>query len=118
MSKLRPECGKARPGDGTTHVPDDTAIFLILSSVNKRRSLLYGRLHDGQGNHCAMGAFWTDNPRLTVSESLVDEVAAVNDSVQPGQAGTAKERWKKVVSWLRWKRRVLANTTVVARVER
>lgn len=116
MSKLRPECGTARPGDGYTHVPTDTALYLILNSVNRRRGLIHGRLHDGYGGHCAMGAFWTDNPHLTVDGSLVDEVASVNDSIPPGS--TPKERWKKVVSWLRWKKRVLANTTVVARVDK
>jgi len=37
---------------------------------------------------------------------LIDEVATVNDSL-PKNA-TPKERWKKVMSWLRWKIRVMA----------
>ena len=36
----------------------------------------------------------------------IDEVAAVNDSVPP--SASAKERWKKVMGWLRWKMKVLA----------
>ena len=103
MSKLRPECGTStKPA-----LPDDTALFLIKSSVAKRRELIYGRLHDGRGNHCAMGAFWEDNPKAILHESLIDEVAAVNDSVPP--SATAKERWKKVNSWLRFKIASLRN---------
>jgi hypothetical protein len=96
MSKLRPECG-------TSHepaMPDDTAIFLIRDSVAKRKGLIHGRLHSREG-HCAIGAFWQDNPKATLRSSLIDEVAAVNDSVPP--TATAQERWKKVNSWLRFK---------------
>lgn len=102
MSKLRPECGNStRPA-----IADDTALYLIRDSVAKRRSLIHGRLHDNKGHHCAMGAFWTDNPGATVHARLVDEVAAVNDSIPP--SATPRERWKKVNSWLRWKLKVLA----------
>ncbi len=97
MSKLRPECSKST-GNA---LPDDTALFLIRDSVARRRGLIAGRLHDGKGQHCAMGAFWTDNPDAIVHSHLTDEVAAVNDSL-PSTA-TAKERWKKVNSWLRFK---------------
>lgn len=51
-----------------------------------------------------MGAFWDDNPRLSVNATLIEEVAAVNDSIPP--SATPKERWKKVTSWLRWKLRM------------
>ncbi len=104
MSKLRPECKTAYGG---TVLPDDTALYLIRDSVARRHALIYGRLHDGKGHHCAMGAFWTDNPDALVSSELVDEVAAVNDSIPP--SASAKERWKKVNGWLRWKLQVLAN---------
>jgi hypothetical protein len=96
-SKLRPECGS---GNGVA-LPEDTALYLIRDAVNRRRSLAYGRLHDKDGRSCAMGAFWDDNPKLTVSWKLLDEVAAVNDSLPP--TATPKERWKKVQSWLRFK---------------
>ncbi len=102
MSKLRPEC---KDSTGTA-LPDDTALFLIRNSVAKRRSLIYGRLHDGQGAHCAIGAFWADNPNTTLHSSLIDEVAAVNDSIPP--TATPHERWKKVNSWLRFKIATLA----------
>lgn len=102
MSKLRPECGvSSRPA-----LPDDTALYLIRDSVSRRRTLIYGKLHDGKGHHCAIGAFWTDNPNVTLNTSLVDEVAAVNDSIP--KSATPQERWKKVQSWLRFKINVLA----------
>ncbi len=101
MSKLRPECSKAS-GDA---ISDETALFLIRDSVARRRLLIRGRLHDGKGHHCAMGAFWTDNPNAIVHSALTDEVAAVNDSLPP--TASAKERWKKVNSWLRFKIAVL-----------
>lgn len=101
MSKLRPECGNSsKPA-----LPNDTALYLIAASVAKRRSLIHGKLHAG-GKHCAMGAFWTDNPRATLQTALIDEVAAVNDSVPP--SATPKERWQRVHSWLRWKIKVMA----------
>ena len=103
MSLLRRECGNSKD----PALSDETALYLIRDSVAKRRSLIYGRLHDGQGGHCAIGAFWEDNPHCTITSRLIDEVAAVNDSVP--QTATAHERWKKVNSWLRWKLRVLAN---------
>jgi len=48
-----------------------------------------------------MGAFWEDNPKAVVWDSLIDEVAAVNDSLP--LSATPKERWKKVNEWLRFK---------------
>lgn len=102
MSRLRPECGSSNKPALT----DETALYLIRDAVAKRRSLIYGRLDDGNGNYCAMGAFWEDNPEAVVYDRLLNEVASVNDSVPPSE--TAHKRWKKVNSWLRWRLRVLA----------
>ncbi len=103
MTNLRPECC-----DSTERaIPDDTALFLIRDAVARRRVLIHGRLHDGRGKHCALGAFWTDNPGASLHNSLIDEVAAVNDSAPRG--ATPKARWQKVNEWLRWKIKVLAN---------
>lgn len=102
MSNLRPECGTSNE----PAISDDTALYLIRDSIAKRRTLIHGKLHDGRGHHCAIGAFWADNPKATLRSSLIDEVAAVNDSVPP--TATPQERWKKVNSWLRWKLRVMA----------
>lgn len=97
MSKLRPETRESI----WEALPYDTALFLIRDSIAKRKELIYGRLRDGHGGHCAIGSFWADNPGITLNSSLVDEVAAVNDSV-PATA-SPRERWKKVNSWLRFK---------------
>lgn len=102
-TQLRSECGTAF---GAHAIPYDTALFLIRDSVAKRRTLIYGRLHDQRGGHCAIGAFWEDNPEVALNPNLIDEVAAVNDSVPP--SATPQERWKKVMGWLRWKVKVLA----------
>jgi hypothetical protein len=104
MSRFRPEC---KSSTGGTAMPDDTALFLIHKSVNKRRSLIFGKLHDGLGGHCAIGAFWKDHPGTTLHAALIDEVAAVNDSVPP--SATPKERWKTVSGWLRFKIAALTN---------
>ena len=103
MSSLRPETKSVW---GETALPNDTALFLIRDAVSRRRVLIHGRLHDGHGRHCAIGAFWTDNPKAVLPSSLIEEVAAVNDSLPP--TATTKERWKKVNEWLRWKIKVLA----------
>lgn len=97
MSKLRPECGTTNQ----PAVPYDTALYLIRDAIARRKILIHGRLHDGKGNHCAIGAFWEDNPRAALHSSLIDEVATVNDSIPP--TATPQERWKKVNSWIRWK---------------
>lgn len=98
MTKLRRELVSAR---NEVALPDDTALFLIRDSVASRRALIYGHLDDEAGEHCAIGAFFADNPRAVLHSSLIDEVAAVNDSVPP--SATPQERWKKVNSWLRFK---------------
>lgn len=99
MSRLRPECGTA--SDNSRTLPRDTTLFLIRDAVAHRRSLIYGRLRDGKGGTCAMGAFWADNPGVTVPSDLVDEVAAVNDSVPKNALPSV--RWRKVNEWLRFK---------------
>lgn len=102
MSRLRRECSNStKPA-----LPDDTALFLIRDAVARRRSLIHGRLDGPNNSHCAIGAFWEDNPGKTLKSSLIDEVAAVNDSVPP--TASTRERWKKVNEWLRWKVKVLA----------
>jgi len=108
MSKLRPECSNST----STAMPDDTALFLIRQSVLRRRELIYGRLDDHLGGNCAIGCFWKDNPKVTLRCSLIDEVAAVNDSVPP--SATPKERWRKVNSWLRFKIASLTKKQVAA----
>lgn len=102
MSKLRPECSNGKPGSA---LPRNTLIYMIAKPVLRRRTLTHGKLDDDKGGHCAMGCFWDDNPGLSVPTDLIDEIAAVNDSI-PFGAGP-KKRWKEVTSWLRWKLRVI-----------
>lgn len=103
MSRLRTECvTSTRPA-----LPKDTSLFLIRDSVARRRSLIYGRL-DGPGNsHCAIGCFFADNPDASLSTALIDEVAAVNDSVP--LTATPYQRWRKVNEWLRFKVKAVRN---------
>jgi hypothetical protein len=102
---LRPELCR-RTGPAGIAVPRDTALFLIRDAVERRSGLIHGQLDGRNGMHCALGAFWEDNPKLTMDWAVVEEVAAVNDSLGP--QATAKARWQKVMSWLRWKTRVMA----------
>ncbi len=106
MSKLRPETTASRE----KAIPYDTALYLIKESVERRSDLIYGKLHDKLGGHCAIGCFWTDNPKAVLSTDLIDEVAAVNDSV-PFTA-SSKERWKVVSGWLRWKIRGMSGNRI------
>lgn len=96
MSKLRPECGTTtKPAIGYR-----TALTRIYWAVKSRRSLIHGKLHDDNGRHCAIGAFWTDNSDV-LPGGLVDEVAAVNDSIPP--TALPSERRRHVLKWLEWK---------------
>ncbi len=101
MSNLRPELKTTYSGNA---LPDDTALFLIRDSVARRRILIHGRLHRGN-RHCAIGAFFSDNPNAILHSLLIDEVAAVNDSMPNA---TQQQRWKKVNEWLRWKIKTMA----------
>ncbi len=82
------------------------ALYMIRDSVRRRDRLIHGRLHDGKGAHCAIGSFFTDNPKLALNTDLIDEVAAYNDSI-PAHA-SPKERRRKVLAWLNFKLRALA----------
>jgi hypothetical protein len=87
-------------------LPDHTVLFLVKYAVDHVDELIFGRLKDGKGGHCAMGAFWKENPGAVVNSRVIDEVAAVNDSVGPSRS--PKARWKIVRSYLRWRLRVLS----------
>lgn len=111
MSHLRPECANPTRGDPPA-LPDVTALFLIRDAVARRRSLIYGRLHDGLGGHCAIGCFWEDNPKAVLHSSLIDEVSAVNDSIP--RSASPHTRWKKVNEWLRFRVATLKNPSRAA----
>lgn len=95
MSKLRPETHTSL----NPSVSDGTAYLMILSAVRAQSGLIHGRLHH-RGEHCAIGSFFAVNPRVSLPMSLIDEVAAVNDSVP---TLTEKQRKAHVAKWLRWK---------------
>lgn len=71
---------------------------MIRDSVERRSGLIHGKLWDGQGGFCAIGAFFEDNPKLSLQNGLIDEVAAYNDSIPKGVG--AYERRNKVLRWL------------------
>lgn len=96
MSKLRPECQST----SEAKIPDETVLFLVKQAIGQREGLIHGRLDDPNGGHCAMGCFWEDHPKAAVSMNLIDEIAAVNDSMPKA---SPKMRWKMVNSWLRMK---------------
>ena len=95
MSKLRPTLGTST----NPTAPLDTALYLIQQSVLRRDGLLHGKLDDGQGHFCAIGCLFEDH-RLVIETRLVDEVAAVNDSMPRVNMVTRRRR---VLDWLNWK---------------
>lgn len=96
MSLLRPECSTS----SKEKLPDQVVLRRVYDAVRKRRTLAYGKL-DAADGHCAMGCFWDDNPGTVVATKVLDQVAAVNDSVPP--TATRSERRKHVMRWLEWK---------------
>lgn len=77
-----------------------TAYLMILQAVKHAPGLIHGKLHDGGGAYCAIGSYFETNNRTALPSDLVDEVAAVNDSV-PHM--TKRQRKLYVAKWLRWK---------------
>lgn len=96
MSKLR----QMRPADPSTPcMSNGTAYYMILSAVQQQRWLIHGTLHD-HDEYCAIGSYFEVNKRTCLPMTLVDEVAAVNDSV-PHLSN--RQRKLHVARWLRWK---------------
>lgn len=97
MSNLRPTLCDADPA--TPCMRNGTAYLMILSSVQQARGLVHGHLHSG-GASCAIGRYFDVNKRTSLPNDLIDEVAAVNDSVPHL---TQRGRKLHVERWLRWK---------------
>lgn len=76
-----------------------TAYLMILSAVEAQRGLIHGKLKDGQGAYCAIGSYFNIN-RVALGPGIVDEVAAVNDSVP---AYSPARRKAYVRRWLKWR---------------
>lgn len=100
MSELRPELSR---GSTQPCMTNGTAYLMILTSVERQRGLVHGHLH-WQGAHCAIGSYFHDHDNTSLPETLIDEVAAVNDSVPQY---TPKQRKAFVLRWLKWKLQTL-----------
>ena len=98
MSRLRPEIDRWT-GRADYSPEGGTAYLMIYNAVKTKDRLITGRLH-AHGESCAVGSFYDVNPRCGLPTALVDEVAAVNDSVKNV---TDRQRRLVVLRWLRWK---------------
>jgi hypothetical protein len=107
MSHLRPECKDAKD----SHAPGYAdSLYMIRESVRRRDTLIYGRLHDN-GNDCAIGAFFRDNPKLALKSAVIDEVASVNDSLGP--KASPRARRAAVLRFLNFKIKRLCRSEIV-----
>ena len=100
MSQLRPtlvvSCNDPSLGYKSTY-------FRVLEAVSSRRVLIHGKLEDGQGRTCAIGAYFRDS-QIPINAHAIDEIAAYNDSFPKL---TRHQRWKKVIAWLRFQVKLL-----------
>lgn len=97
MSALRPTLVSA--DKKTPIMRDGTAYLLIYKAVQSSTGLIHGRLHK-DGDHCAIGSYFDRHDHTGLPSDLIDEVAAVNDSVPNS---TDRQRRTHVMKWLRWK---------------
>jgi hypothetical protein len=96
-SKLRPE---TKPSGPNSYAPyGGTAYLMVYNAVKSKDRLIHGKLH-AYGESCAIGSFWDVNPKVSLPTELIDEVAAVNDSLPNA---TPRQRRLHVLRWLRWK---------------
>lgn len=95
MSKLRPTL---RTGTYPA-MTNGTALLMIHSAVKAQNGLVHGKLEE-RGEFCAIGSYFEVNPRTSLYDELIDEVAAVNDSVPHV---SSRQRRLHVLRWLRWK---------------
>lgn len=102
---MRPELNGRRADGSTYPCPDDaTALYMIRDAVQSHTGLIAGKLHY-QGESCAIGAFWDNNPKLSLRTKLIDEVAMYNDSIKDVSPA---QRRRKVLAWLNWRIKTLA----------
>jgi hypothetical protein len=97
MSKLRPTLTGAKPD--TPCMRNGTAYLMILNAVEQQQGLIHGKLED-KGAYCAIGSYFHVNDRTCLPSALIDEVAAVNDSMPSLTPATRK---KRMMQWLKWK---------------
>ena len=98
MSSLRPTLKDADPR--TPCMSNGTAYLMILNAVQTQPGLLHGKLETSKGEYCAIGSYFHVNKGTCLPDTLINEVAAVNDSVP-----TLSPRRRKLhmLRWLRWK---------------
>jgi hypothetical protein len=97
MSRLRP----TTPAKAGTFSPKGaTAYLMIYNALRDQDGLIHGKLDGPRGEHCAIGWYFDVNEKTALDLDLIDEVAAVNDSVPNA---TKKQRRDMVSRWLRWK---------------
>lgn len=97
MSKLRPTLNPTTLPATQTGA---NAYYSIYAAVEQQKGLIHGRLHAGAGEHCAIGAYFDIHTRAVLPESLIDEVAAINDSCPSYYPSVRREF---VMRWLRWR---------------
>lgn len=112
MSGLRPTLNS---GSKLPCMKGGTALLLIYKAVQDAPGLIDGKLHDGHGEHCAIGNYFERHGNTSLPSDLIDEVAAVNDSV-PNVSH--RQRKLHVAKWLRWKLAQLGMPEFVAAVKR
>lgn len=97
MSKLRPTLSDAK--SDTPCMRNGTAYLMILNAVETRRGLIHGQL-EAKGEYCSIGSYFHVNKGTCLPSALIDEVAAVNDSMP---TLTPIQRKKRMTQWLKWK---------------
>lgn len=98
MSSLRPETRRA--DDSEPCLSGGSAYLAIYNAVRGQEGLISGRLHNSVGEHCAIGSYFSLPKHVCLPMNLIDEVAAVNDSMP---SFSKKQRRTMMLRWLRWK---------------
>jgi hypothetical protein len=73
---------------------------MIYNAVRNQKGLIHGKFDNSIGEHCAIGSYFSLRTNLSLNEQLIDEVAAVNDSIPRATKGQRKFH---VLRWLKWK---------------
>lgn len=98
MSQLRPEIITAKSDEPCLH--GGSAYFAVYNAVQEQCGLIHGRLDNSQGEHCAIGSYFAIKKHVALPMDIIDEIAAVNDSM-PNASN--RQRKLQMVRWLRWK---------------
>lgn len=98
-SELRPELVGSESASGYYKPAGGTAYLMIYNAVKSKDKLIHGRMH-ANGESCALGSYWDVNKKCTLGWDVINEIAAVNDSVPNA---TPKQRRAYVLRWLGWK---------------